>query len=585
MNKKMKMRRSLATLVLSAALLSVVSLPAMAADSESLAAVTSASSNVSYSLSNKIEVEVKSILNEHQSDQTKLGTVIRIKNTSDRITRVPDFELRGLMSDGIAYTLQPSAKNVKSIQPKSQVELSYLSSVDRSDEVELTSLNFIDVDMEVYPKAETTLLTIPVDAGDVWSGSDGIITNSSAILKWGEAFTLPSLRSPLSFTPVDMHKEITVKGVSTVVQMRVNNPTKERQTVPNFGIDGKSESKVYSGSRAEAAVTLDPGEKTYIHIVIPTDLDTELTSLNVVTPESFAVSWGEGKSLEDTYRVGRVNILLPTGAATQGVIPVPEYTLGTPVRLDSTNKFVPSNVALSLVELHVTSNEDDGFNTAVAKFKLTNNSERPIPIPAIQTELVSADGYAYGGRRQGATALTVVPNASYVVSYSYALPASETGEGLKMNLYSQQSNGEVTYKSLLASAKVPVQKNDTTSKTLNVYPYEISIKDWSITAIFQATMIYDYKLKLDLNIKSDKNVTVDKFNSMLSFELFDNVGNPIGKSVEALSGEGRLYSGTNTIDLNARSNQLDFPIQVKVFETFTNENGETVKRLLTTFKQ
>ncbi|KRF05971.1 hypothetical protein ASG89_19685 [Paenibacillus sp. Soil766] len=583
MNKKMK--RSLATLVLSAVLLSAASLPAWAADGQNLGALAAASKNASYTLSNKIEVEIKSMLNEHESDSTRLGTVIRIRNTSDKITRVPDFELRVLMADGIEYTLQPSAKNAKSIQPKSQLELSYLSIVERSDDVDLTSLNFIDVDMEVYPKEETTLLTIPVDAGIVWYGSDSTIMNSSAILKWGEAFTLPSLRSTLEFVPVDIHKEITAKGVSTVVQIGVVNPTKERQTVPNFGIDGKSESKIYSGSRAEAAVTLDPGEKKYIHIVIPTDLDTKFTSLNVVTPESFAVSLAEGKFLEDTYRVGRLNILLPSGAVTQGVIPAPEYTLGTPVRLDSTNKFVPSNVDLSLVELHVTSNEDDGFNTAVAKFKLTNNSDRPIPIPAIQTELVSVDGYAYGGRRQESTALSVVPNASYVVSYSYALPASETGEGLKMNLYSQQSNGELAYKSLLASAKVPVQENDLRGKTLNVYPYEITIKDWSISAIYQASMMYDYKLKLDLSIKPDKNVTVDKFNSKLSFELFDNVGNPVGKTVEALSGEGRLYNGTNTINLNARSNQLDFPIQVKVFEMFTNEYGESVKRLLTSFKQ
>ncbi|NOU67417.1 hypothetical protein GC096_25560 [Paenibacillus sp. LMG 31461] len=581
----MKMKRSLATLVLSAALLSTASLPAWAADGQSLAAQAAASTNISYTLSNKIEVEIKSMLNERESDSTKLGTVIRIRNTTDKITRVPDFELRVLMADGIEYTLQPSAKNPKSIQPKSQLELSYLSIVERSDDVDLSSLNFIDVDMDVYPKVETTLLSIPVDADIVWNGSDSTITKSSAIVKWGEAFTLPSLRSTLGFIPVDIHKEITAKGVSTVVQIQVVNSTKERQTVPNFGIDGKSESKVYSGNRAEATVILDPGEKRYIHIVIPTDLDTEFTSLNVVTPESYAVSMGEGKFFEDTYRVGRVNILLPTGAVTQGVIPAPEYTLGTPVRLDATNKFVPSNVDLSLVELHVTNNEDDGFNTAVAKFKLTNNSDRPIPIPAIQTELVSIDGYAYGGRRQEATALSVVPNASYVVSYSYALPASETGEGLKMNLYSQQSNGEISYKSLLASAKVPVQKNDLTSKILNVYPYEITIKDWSISAIFQANMSYDYKLKLDLSVKPDKQVTVDKFNSKLSFELFDNVGNPVGKSVQALSGEGRLYNGTNTIDLNARSNQLDFPIQVKVFETFTNEYGESVKRLLTTFKQ
>lgn len=61
---------------------------------------------------------------------------------------------------------------------------------------------------------------------------------------------------------MDIHKEISAKGVSTVVQIQVVNPTNERQTVPNFGIDGKTESKVYSGNRAEAAVVLDPGEKS-----------------------------------------------------------------------------------------------------------------------------------------------------------------------------------------------------------------------------------------------------------------------------------------------------------------------------------
>ncbi|NQX65515.1 hypothetical protein HQN90_05165 [Paenibacillus alba] len=582
---KKTMKRSLATIILSTALLTTASFPAWAAEGSNLTAFAATNAVTSYTLTDKVEVEIKSILNEHESDSTKLGAVIRVRNTSGKITRVPDFELRVHMADGTDYTLQPSAKNVKSIQPKSQQELSYLTVVDGGDDVALTDLSFVDVDLEVYPKKETTLLAVKVDGSNVWNGSDSSITKPAAILKWGEAFALPSLRSPLGFIPIDIHKEITAKGVSTVVQIQVVNPTKERQTVPNFGIDGKTEDRVYSGSRAEASVTLEPGEKKYIHIVIPTDLDTEFTSLNVVTPEVFSVAAGEGKFVDNSYHVGRINILLPSGAATQGVIPAPDYALGTPVKLDSTNKFVPSNVDVSLVELHVTSNEDDGFNTAVAKFKLTNNSDRPIPIPAIQTELVSKDGYAYGGKRQAQTALSVVPNASYVVSYSYALPASETGDGLKMNLYSQQSSGETTYKSLLATAKVPVQKNDFTGKELQVYPYQITIKDWSISAILQAAMIYDYKLKLDLDIKPDKKVTVDKFNSSLSFELFDKVGNPVGKTVQALSGEGRLYNGTNTIDLNARSNQLDFPIQVKIFETFTNEYGEVVKRLLTTFKQ
>lgn len=94
----------------------------------------------------------QSILNEHESDTTKLGAVIRIKNTTDKITRVPDFELRVRMEDGIEYTLQPSAKNPKSILPKTQQELSYLTNAERSDDADLSELSFVDVDMEVYPK-------------------------------------------------------------------------------------------------------------------------------------------------------------------------------------------------------------------------------------------------------------------------------------------------------------------------------------------------------------------------------------------------------------------------------------------------
>ncbi|MGO4271527.1 hypothetical protein AB4Z22_17055, partial [Paenibacillus sp. TAF58] len=158
MNKTMK--RSLATIVLTAALLTTASFPAWAADDLNLAAAAAAANtNISYALKDKIEVEIKSMLNEHESDSTKLGAVIRIKNTSGKISRVPDFELRVRMADGIEYTLQPSAKNPKSIQPKSQQELSYLTTVDRTDDVALTDLSFVDVNLEVYPKAETTLLT------------------------------------------------------------------------------------------------------------------------------------------------------------------------------------------------------------------------------------------------------------------------------------------------------------------------------------------------------------------------------------------------------------------------------------------
>ncbi|MFC5450135.1 hypothetical protein [Paenibacillus aestuarii] len=577
MNKKMK--RTLATLAISTAMFSTAAIPAWASEAASVVS-TAAASTVSYTLTDSLQVEVKSLFKEHNSDSTKLGAVIRMKNTSGKVTRVPDYELRIRTADGVDYVLKPSTKNPKAIQPKSDQELSYMSTVDGADDVAIASISFVDVDLDVYPKQETNMLTITADADMVWNGSDSNVTKSSALLKWGESFTLPSLHSPIQFVPVDIHKEITTKGVNMVVQIQAVNPTNERQTVPSFGIDGKTDSKVYPGNRAESKVTLEAGEKKYVHIVIPTELDTEFNSLNVVTEENFASASGD-----EAYRVGRVNILLPAGALAQGVIPAPQYTLGTPVKLDSTNNFVPANVDISLEELHITSNEDDGFQTAVAKFKLTNNSDRPLPIPPIQTELISKDGYAYVGSRQAQTALTVVPKASYVVSYAFALPSSETGEGLRMNLYSKQTNGDTTYKSLLATAKVPVQKDDLTSDELKLYPYDIKINHWSLSGIFLGTLSYNYKLKLDLTITADKQVTADAFNNKLLFELYDRAGSLIGSSIQPISGTGRLYDGTNTIDMNAHSSQLDYPITVKVYEVFTGELGEQQKRLLTTFSQ
>ncbi|UJF35179.1 hypothetical protein [Paenibacillus hexagrammi] len=579
MNKTMK--KSLTTLVLSAALLTSAAYPAWASEPAASEAPIAAQAVASYPLSGSIEVELKSLLNEHESDSTKLGAVIRLKNTGSKLTRVPDFELRVRTADGVEYTLEPSSKNPKAVKGKSEQELSYLSTVDRIDDVTLTDISWVDVDLEVYPKKETTLLTLPLDPSMVWNGVDSTITNQGAILKWGEPFTLPSLHSSIVFRPIDIHKEITAKGVSTVVQIQAENPTDERQNVPNFAIDGKTESSVYSGSRAESSVTLEAGEKKYVHVVIPTDLDTEFTSLNVVTPEKFATAAGE-----ESYRVGRINILLPAGAATQGVIPAPSYTLGTPVRLDSTNKFIPSNVEISLEELHISGNDDDAFNTAVAKFKVTNNSDRPLPIPNIQTELISKDGYSYIGTRQANTASAVVPKASYIVSYAFSLPASETGEGLKMNLYSTQTTADTTYKSLLATAKVPVQKEESDDSVLKMYPYNVNIRDWSITALFQPTsFLYNYKLKLDLDIEQDKAVTVDANTSKLQFDLYDNDGNRVGSTTEALAGTNRLYNGTNTISLNVNSGQLDFPLTVKIYEVFTTAAGDTAKRFLTEFKQ
>ncbi|MCD1261662.1 hypothetical protein B5M42_022925 [Paenibacillus athensensis] len=570
-------KKTITTAVLSAALLTVVAAPAWAANP----APAAGASVVRYALTDSMDVELKSLFNDRTGDTSRLGAVVRMRNTAGKLQRVPDVELRVLTADGVSYTLQPSSRNVRAIQPKAVQELSYLATVDRMDEVDVTELNWVDVDTDVYPKRETVLLKLAVGPDQVWNGANSVVTNVTAIRKWGEAFTLDALRSPVVLRPVDLHQEVTAKGVATVVQLEASNPTKERQLVPAFGLDGQADGKVYTGSRAEASVSLEAGEKKYVHVVMPTELDTALTSLTVVTPETFS-----GQGGDETFRIGRLSILLPDAAGEADLASLaPLYKLGDPLKLDSVSKLIPSSMDVSLVELHMSANVEDGFNTAVAKFKLTNKGDRSVPVPPFAAELRSKDGYIYSGSRQQATAASIVPGASYVVSYAFALPASETGEGLQLGIYSKQSAGDYSYKSLLGVCRVELQAADPADQ-LVLYPYTAKVTSWDISAnMSQQTFTYNYRLKLFLNLKQDKAVLTDANGSKLQFDLYNSTGSLIGSATQSFYGQNRLLNGENDVIIGSATSQLEVPLTVKVYEVFTTDNNEQAKRLLTTFKQ
>lgn len=571
---KTKITKSIASITLSIALLTTAVSPVWASDG----LVSAAAAVTSYKLTDFIDVEIKSILNEQTGDGTQIGAVIRMKNTSAKITRVPDYEIRVRTTDGVEYALQSSSRNAASIKPKAQVEMSYLTLIEQANDIGLESINWVDVDMYVYPKKETEVLTIPFDAVLAWKGSDTVITDQTALKKWGESFIIPQIRSLVEYRAVNIHKESTPNGPQTVVQIEAANSTSERQSVPVFSIDGIADNKVYNGTRVEDKVTLEPGEKKYLHFIIPTELDTELRGLHIVTPEKFATAVEE-----KTYYIGRLKVLIPNSALA-GAEALRSYELGTLMKLDPLNKRIHSSMEVSLVELTLQENEGDGFKTAIAKYKLTNLSDRPLPVPVFQTTLASKDGYEYTGSRQAATALQVVPNASYVVSYSFALPSSEDGEDLKLSLYEQQAAGSNSFKSLLASYQVDVQPASD-AKKFKVYPYHIEITDWSFSANFSAmTGVYSYGLKLFLKLDQDKQVITDTNSSKLQFDTFDSSGKLIGSEIRGLTGQNRLLNGDNLITTNAFSDQLAYPITMKIYEVMVNENGEMAKRFLTSIK-
>ncbi|TDF96801.1 hypothetical protein E1757_16125 [Paenibacillus piri] len=630
----MNWKKTVTTVVISTSLMTT-SFTAIAAPSADMNAESAAA--VSYPLNDTLSVELKTVLNEHVLGGTRLGVVVRMNNNGAAVARVPEYEVRMKTNDGVEYTLQASAANPKSIQPKAKTELSYLAVVDRTDTVTLAEVNWTDVDYYVYPKKETLMVAVPI-SDQAWKGADAPITNPAMIKKWGETFTIPSLLSPLQFQPLSIDKEVTEKGTVQVVQLLVTNPTGQRETLPEFLIDGKSDSQVYAGEKiaqgaaasavppaaGEAAggtaaagsadtsgaapaaanaaaaavgatglkkadsqsysgqkmeqgeIILEPKEKKYVHYAIATDNDTALSSLTVLTPEKFAQAGGQ----QTSYLVGRLKVLLPDSTARTAAS---SYQIGQTMKFDALSDLIHPNLDVSIVEFHMNDNEDEGSKSVTAKFKLFNKTDQPMAVPVFQTDLVSSDGYTYTGSRQNIAAQRILPNSGVVINYAYTLPASETGSGLIIRVNDTQK--AAPYKTTIASYGIGLQQPDT-NESFDVYPFEAKVGYWTITPMFnrRGDMTYSYKVRFDLELKRAEQVQLDPSFSKLQFEIYNSTNNLIGATPVSFTGANRLVSGENNIMLNATSEQLERPLTVKLYEVFQTPAGES-KRLIGVYTQ
>ncbi|NOU95338.1 hypothetical protein GC093_19225 [Paenibacillus sp. LMG 31456] len=553
---------------------------AIAAEPVDTSAEVLASAN--YQLNDILSVELKSVLNEHVLGGTRIGVIVRMKNNGTSISRVPEYEVRVKTNEGVEYTLQASASNPKSIQPKTNTELSYLSDIDRTDSVTLSEVNWTDVDYYVYPKKETLMLAVPI-SGEAWKGSDMPITNPAAVKKWGESFTVPSLLSPLQYQPVSIEKEVTDKGTVQVVQLLVTNPTQQRETMPEFVIDGKTDSQSYSGKKIEQdQIILEANEQKYVHYAVPTDNDTVLSSINVLTPEQFSQSNGGQGGQPDTvkYNVGRLNILLPNASASAVYS---SYQMGETMKFDALSQLIHPNLNVSVVEFHMNDNEDEGSKSVTAKFRLFNKSDLPIAVPVFQTDLISSDGYTYTGNRQSITTQRILPNSGLVINYAYTLPSSEKGTGLVIRVNDTQK--AAPYKTSIAAYGINLQQMDTNEK-FSVYPFDAKVNYWTVSPMYnrKGDLTYSYKARFDLEMKRVEQIQVDASFSKLQLEIYNSTNNLIGTQQISFIGANRLISGENNIMLDATSDQLERPLTIKLYESFTTPAGNS-KRLLGVFTQ
>ncbi len=547
---------------------------------------TAAGAEPVYKVNASLRTEVKSVVQQRTATGVNIGAVVRLKNGSNSIARVPEYELHVRTVDGVSYRMDASATNARSVRPQAEIELSFMASVDGLDELDVKSLQWVDVNKYVYPKKETVIVEVPV-AGRVWTGIGNEVSGVEQAA-WGTPFELKALKSPLRYTPVAFSEQAAATGLTTVLKLLVQNPSAYKQTVPALAIEGYDGKEAFAGQRAETEeIVLLPGEDTFIHLVLPKKPNSVFANVVLSTTEAFT-SMASGTPQTTLYHVGRVALALP-GAATTTSVVAPEYTMGESVDLSRFSDAIPEDVKVALVEMSMHETSGSGFQTVVAKIKLDNVGAKAMPIPPLMAELVSAEGYQYAGTRQANAPSQVLPGLATVVAYTFTVPASETGEDVTLKLQEPvASSSGATYRSDLAAVKLDVEQPGTDS-TFSFYPYTVELRQKQFTAMYNAATGYSYKLKMDMIIQQDEKVVTDRDFSLMEIEIVDALGRSLGSSELSFvsnlpNGNRRLISGETVVHFtNLRTEQLESDLTIRIYESIQTATG-TVRRLITSIE-
>ncbi|XOK59262.1 hypothetical protein ACJ7K1_22185 [Paenibacillus elgii] len=615
-NSNHKWKKTALSVVLTTSLLGTASIPSAMASAAPEAAVTADSSKAasggqasgtiagtpqlqSYALTDKLQVEIKSLLNETTSEGTRIAAVVRVRSSDAKVAKIPDLELRVKTADGYEYPMQASVFNAHAIRPGTTEELNFLVKVDRRDPSELTELVWYAVDWYSYPKKESVQLAVPVK-GQEWTGPlSGFANSASSVLPWERSFTLsPALESPLIYTPVSVNRDNTPQGPVTTVKMRVENPSATKEAVPDFSIDGKSngngrtDKTVFPGKRVEASpLVLEPKEQRYIHFAIPTDKDTVLTSFNVLTRETFRQVDPKSPSVEVPYNVGRYQVTLPVSSRTTEFNAAKPYELGQPFAFDSLSDTIDPHLSVSMVEFHRHENDGEGYQTVIAKLLLTNNSDLPVPVPTFQTKLITSQGMTYSGNRQAGTITEIMPQTSYAVSYAFNMPTENQDEQYVLKFTDAKTAAPAS--TAIGAYRVAMQETKLDLANMSFYPFKVKLNDWTLNARYNVPsalspntpISYTYRMKLDMDIARNEHVVVDPNSSKMQLELVDKTGRILSTKSLPFSGVNRLISGVQFIQFDTlRTEEHEYPLDINIYEVITTPTGEA-KRLVGVLKQ
>ncbi|MGG1517667.1 hypothetical protein ABE504_19790 [Paenibacillus oryzisoli] len=411
-------------------------------------------------------------------------------------------------------------------------------------------------------------------------------------------------------------------GVHVQSVVTVSNNGDAVAAVPSFAGTyqfGDSGTSVSTTDSSERSGFLAPGETTtyYLNATLPVGVDPEAAQLVLWQKTSSGTgtgstgtasgsgsttsgsgttstgtgtgtvgsgtSTGSGSTTGSGVTTGQmpvaVFVLKGASEAKNGFTTAANYKLGDKLVFANTS-VVNANLDVSLVELHEHENDDLGYKTAIAKFKITNNGTNTLALPELENALVDNKGNTYTGTRQSGVSTQITPGSSYVITYSYLLPnkTASDDQSFALNVYDNKTVSEGSVSA--GTYKVAMQTEDE-GDTISVYPFSLKIKDYSISWLYNNN--YSYQLTLDMDITHEDQVIIDSSFSGIEFEMVDSLGRIVGTQSATLTGTAKLTSGVQKVVVSGLKNeQVDNGVVVNMYEVITTPNG-TAKRLLKQF--
>ncbi|MCY9692081.1 hypothetical protein [Paenibacillus alginolyticus] len=532
-------------------------------------------------------------------------TQVSAKNLGSSSVKLPSgLQVRLVDANGLKYTATVASGSDTTFLPNQSDTMTLKTLVSRQMPTSGLTLEYYylnqseDVSLGTL-SLNTSLQTAALGTKQAYAGQQE-----------GEQVTVKANTSTYSIQADGVH-------VQTVVTL--SNEGEAIASVPSFSASyqfGDAGTSVVSTDNAARSGYLAPKETAtyYFNATLPTGVDPnaaqlvlwQMASTGSSSGSSSTASTSSGGAASGTATTGSgagasassastsnssgaaatskmpVAVFLLKGAseAQSGFTTAVNYELGSKLIFNN-NAVVNKNLDVSLMELHAHENDDLGYKTAIAKYKITNNGTSTLALPELQNELIDSKGNTYTGSRQSAAATQITPGSSYVVSYSYLLPnkAQTDDETFALNMYDDKSVSEGNVS--VGTYRVALQK-ETESDTLALYPFSLKVNDSSISWLYNSGT-YSYQLNLDLDITHEDQVIIDSNFSKIEFDMVDSLGRIVGTQTATLTGTGKLTSGKQKVIVTGLKNeQVDSGVVVNMYEVIETPNG-TAKRLIKQF--